>query len=279
MAIARRMWRLYEPIHAVTYFSPEARAAFEAAGLRGFWRGYFGGRAAPLGAVPASAVVSSFYGFAPGFVDRAIPSIWDLATPAQALDARRTGAVAALRRLLPADVTEAADLLEAAAAELDHGGRPLSAANAALTSTPPATGSEGSLGRLWQAATVFREHRGDGHVAALVGADLSGIESLLFRAGLDIGREILQPARGWTDEEWAEAADRLRTRGLLDAEGKATAAARALHEELERATDAAAGRPWRTFGSSWSIRLEEILTPIGAPCLDAMPYPNPIGLR
>src|SRR5207245_6312260 len=107
------------------------------------------------------------------------PSIWDLATPAQALDARLTGAIAALERLVPADVTEAADLLAGAAAELDHGGRPLSAANAALT-------TDTSLGRLWLAATVFREHRGDGHVAALVGADLSGIESLLFRAVLDI---------------------------------------------------------------------------------------------
>ena len=44
----RSMWHLFEPIHAVTYFSPQARAAFEEAGLRGFWRGYFAGRAAPL---------------------------------------------------------------------------------------------------------------------------------------------------------------------------------------------------------------------------------------
>ena len=46
---ARSMWTLFEPIHAVTYFAPEARAALEEAGLRGFWRGYFAGRAAPLG--------------------------------------------------------------------------------------------------------------------------------------------------------------------------------------------------------------------------------------
>jgi helix-turn-helix protein len=40
------MWTLFEPVHAVTYFAPEARSAFEQAGLRGFWRGYFAGRAA-----------------------------------------------------------------------------------------------------------------------------------------------------------------------------------------------------------------------------------------
>ena len=36
---ARAMWTLFEPVHAVIYFAPEARGAFEDAGLRGFWRG------------------------------------------------------------------------------------------------------------------------------------------------------------------------------------------------------------------------------------------------
>jgi len=38
--VVRSLWRLYEPLHAVTYFAPQARAAFESAGLRGFWRRY-----------------------------------------------------------------------------------------------------------------------------------------------------------------------------------------------------------------------------------------------
>src|SRR6478752_1898901 len=50
----RSMWRQAEAIHALTYFAPESHEAFEAAGLRGFWRGYFAGRGAPLG--PADAV-------------------------------------------------------------------------------------------------------------------------------------------------------------------------------------------------------------------------------
>ena len=59
-AAARRMWTLFEPVHVVTYFSPEGRDAFEAAGLRGFWRGYFAGRAAPLGRTGAAPVVAIF---------------------------------------------------------------------------------------------------------------------------------------------------------------------------------------------------------------------------
>ena len=83
-AAARRMWTLFEPVHAVTYFAPEALEAYKAAGLRGFWRGYFAGRAAPLGAAGPEVVTASFYNFAPAFVARAIPSVWDLITPQEA---------------------------------------------------------------------------------------------------------------------------------------------------------------------------------------------------
>src|SRR5215813_10433076 len=91
--VARRMWTLFEPVHTVTYFAAEARAAFEAAGLRGFWRGYFAGRAAPLGAIGPAPVVAAFFGFAPDFVARAIPDVWQRATPEAALAARLRGAV------------------------------------------------------------------------------------------------------------------------------------------------------------------------------------------
>ena len=67
------MWTLFEPVHAVTYFAPEARSAFEEAGLRGFWRGYFAGRAAPLAPVNAAVVGASFFNFSPTMVARAIP--------------------------------------------------------------------------------------------------------------------------------------------------------------------------------------------------------------
>jgi hypothetical protein len=89
--LARRMWSLFEPVHAVVYFSPESRSGFEAAGLRGFWRGYFAGRAAPLGAVGAAPVVAAFASFAPGMVARALPDVWQRASPQRALQAREEG--------------------------------------------------------------------------------------------------------------------------------------------------------------------------------------------
>ena len=82
------MWTLFEPVHAVTYFAPEARSAFEEAGLRGFWRGYFAGRAAPLGPVERGDRRGAFFGFSPAMVARAIPAIWELVPPGEALRAR-----------------------------------------------------------------------------------------------------------------------------------------------------------------------------------------------
>ena len=260
---AREMWTLFEPVHAVTYFAPEARAAYEAAGLRGYWRGYFAGRAAPLGAVGPEPVVAAFFGFAPSFVARALPSVWSLASPQRTLEVREEGAVAALRRVLgDADVAEAAALLESAVDALDLGGHVLGAAHAALPR--PAD----PLARLWHAAGVLREHRGDGHVAALVAHDLDGCESLVLRASLDIPRESLQPNRGWTDEEWDAAAARLAERGVLGDAG--------LLASVEEATDAAAARAWRGVDTA---RVREVVGPLAAACMaHVIPAQSPIGL-
>ncbi|MFL6139171.1 MAG: SCO6745 family protein [Frankiaceae bacterium] len=274
---ARRLWARYEPLHAVTYFSPEARAAWEGAGVRGYWRGYFAGRTAPLGPVEAAPVTALFFGFAPAMVARALPDIWTRVSPQRALQVRVEGAVAALRRLLPADapVAAAADALQRAVDGADLAGRALGAANAAVAA--PAD----DLGRLWHAATVLREHRGDGHVAALVAAGLDGCESLVWRAALDLRREDLQPNRGWTDEEWAAARARLAERGWLAATGEPTDEGRRRFREVEAATDRAAGRAWRHLdagGADGAQDVERLLGPLAAAAARALPASNPIGL-
>ncbi|MGH3192356.1 MAG: SCO6745 family protein [Streptosporangiaceae bacterium] len=277
---ARSMWTLFEPIHAVIYFTPEGRSAFEQAGLRGFWRGYFAGRAAPLGRVSAAVVTASFFGFAPGMVARAIPGIWELISPADALRTRLAGATDALGRLLPeADVApqvaKAAGLLWEVTGELDCAGRVLAAANAALPA--PDDGVSG-LARLWQAVTLLREHRGDGHFAALVAAGVDGCESIVLRCGIDLRREDLQPIRGWTDEEWDAARSRLADRGWVGADGALTAAGRVAHAVVEAATDRAAARPWARLGQEASAQLAEVLSPIARACASVLPYPSPVGV-
>jgi hypothetical protein len=271
--IARVMWTLLEPIHAVTYFARESLAAYEEAGLRGFWRGYFAGRAAPLGPVGPAPVYAAFFGFARPMVARALPQVWKLADPASVLRARRQGARAALTRLLgQVDVTEAARLCREAAAAVEVAGRPLAAANADLP------WPEDPFEVLWQAATVLREHRGDGHVAALLVAGLDGCESLMWRAALDSERRLLQPARGWSDQEWDQAAGRLAARGWLDAGGLPTAAGVAARDEVEARTDALAAGPWRALGGLAAARLAQLLRPLAADAAVGLPFPNPIGL-
>ena len=285
---ARVMWTLFEPIHAVTYFAPEARTAFEEAGLRGFWRGYFAGRAAPLGPTGAAVVTASFFNFAPAFVARAIPAVWDLIAPEDALATRLAGAQAALSTLLAGHEEEAAaaaDLLWLAIGELDFSGRVLAAANAALPVPDGESAGRGSAGRgsaglaqLWQAATVLREHRGDGHFAALAAADIDGCEAVALRGCMDLRREDLQPVRGWTDEQWDNALAGLADRGWVGPDGRLTNAGQAAHAAVESATDWAAARPWARLSPETTAGIAEALLPLARACAAIQPYPSPIGV-
>ncbi|OLB64826.1 MAG: hypothetical protein AUI10_09430 [Actinobacteria bacterium 13_2_20CM_2_72_6] len=271
------MWTLFEPIHDVTYFSPEARAAFEEAGLRGFWRGYFAGRAAPLGPVPAAPVIAAFFSFAPHMVRRALPDVWTRASPERTLDARLRGAVDALRPLaadtLPdPHLTEAVELIEAATSHVEPAGRVLGAANAALPRP------DEPLARLWQATTILREQRGDEHIAALVTAGLSGCQAIVLRSGIDLGRELMQVARGWSDEDWAAATAQLAERGWLTADGRATPEGIDGYQRIEATTDALAAVPWNALGPVATARLGDLLHPLAVACHRALPAATPIGV-
>jgi hypothetical protein len=268
---ARQLWSLFEPLHAVTYFAPEARTAFEGAGLRGFWRGYFAGRSAPLGRAPAAVTTALYANFAPRMVERAIPSVWDLASPDHVLSVRLEGSIAALSRLLAeADVAEAATLLQSVAATAPTSGRALGAANAALPwpTEPHAV--------LWQAATVLRELRGDGHVLAQLAVGLDGLSTMVLRAGHDLDRDALQPNRGWTDEEWEGSAAALTDRGLLGPDGRITADGRDRLDRAEVLTDELALEPWTS--ADVAARFVELAEPLSRAARTALPPVNPIGL-
>ncbi|MFI7589272.1 hypothetical protein ACIB24_19575 [Spongisporangium articulatum] len=278
LGLARRLWTLYEPVHAVVYFHPTAFAAFEAAGLRGFWRGYFAQRAAPLGPVGEAPVRAAFFNFSRSFTARALPAVWELITPQAALDARRTGTAATLRELLaddvpPRDVEHVADDLWALAAEHPADGRVLAAANLALPRP------DDPYERLWQACTTLREHRGDGHVAALLTAGLTGLEALVLRGAADLEADRLQAVRGWTDDEWQGATEELTGRGLIS-QARVTDAGQALLAEVEHVTDELAWRGWTTAGGTVADarRLAHHLHRAAVLCRAVLPPVNPIGV-
>lgn len=165
---ARRLWTVFEPYHAMVYFAPEARTAYADAGLKGFWMGYFASRGAAFGPVPAPVITAAFYNFAPRMVERAIPDAWRFSSSDRVVQARLDGGDRALKRLLgdavnSSNVRRAAELARRAIDGCDVAGRPHFAAHQSLPWPEPAHLV------LWHAATLLREHRGDGHVAALQG--------------------------------------------------------------------------------------------------------------
>ncbi|ASR33875.1 hypothetical protein BAY61_01470 [Prauserella marina] len=277
---ARALWEFYEPVHDVTYFSPEARAAADTIGMQGFYMGYFAMRAAPLGQVPPAVVTSCFYVFHDDRVARALPDAWNRTSPQDALDARLTGAGAALRRILgeAADsdgIAEAADLAWRAAESADSRGRVLAAANQALDRP------DQPILALWQALTTLREHRGDGHVAALVAADVGPVEAMLLKAHVgEADSETQRTVRRWSEEEWAHGTAELRARGWLNVADRLTEAGRAAHDEIERRTDDAALSPWQALGGTDTERLAELLAPIAEAVRSSgvLPEHNPVGL-
>ena len=219
---------------------------------------------------------------------RAIPAVWDLTAPEDALATRLAGAQAALSTLLAGHEEEAAaaaDLLWLAIGELDFSGRVLAAANAALPVPDGESAGRESAGRgsaglaqLWQAATVLREHRGDGHFAALAAADIDGCEAVALRGCMDLRREDLQPVRGWTDEQWDNALAGLADRGWVGPDGRLTNAGQAAHDAVESATDWAAARPWARLSPETTAGIAEALLPLARACAAIQPYPSPIGV-
>ncbi|MFC7303997.1 hypothetical protein ACFQVC_07190 [Streptomyces monticola] len=257
---ARQMWHLLEPLHAVLYYAPES---FEEAGKLGYgtrerWPSYVPFRAAPLGPASPALVAATFYSFSPRMVTEYMAAAWDIASPAEVLAARERAVDRAYRSLFGDSVhggefAEAAQLARRAAESADTAGHPLAAANQSLP------WSELPHVQLWQAATILREHRGDGHLATLVTSGLDGVEALVSFAAIGAAPEQTFNSRRWSPEQWAAARARLGARGLLAADGTATEAGRALRQEQERRTDELAAGPWEALGAEDTERLSGLL--------------------
>ncbi|MEV6481111.1 hypothetical protein [Streptomyces sp. NPDC051576] len=256
----RQLWHLLEPLHALLYYAPEV---FEEAAALGYgteerWPSYFPLRAAPLGPVGAERVTSAFYSFSPRMVAEHIDPAWSIASPDAVLKARLRGMDRAYRaifgdRVDSPEPAEAAALARRAAEAATTAGRPLAAANAELDWP-----AEPHL-QLWQAATILREHRGDGHLAALLVAGLDPVESLVSFAAIGAASVQRFESRGWSPEEWTAARRRLVARGLMDDTGTATRAGRDLRQEVERHTDQLAAAPWQLLGKAGTDRLADLL--------------------
>lgn len=232
---ARKLRALVEPLAAAVYFAPEAQRRYEALGLN-YFEGYFCSRSASLGRAPWRVVASVFAAFKPSVVERAVTGGWDKTDPESLLAARLDGARDQIDRMVDSasdDLVRAADILLSLTDGVDVSGRPLFAGLAGL----PVPGTDDPAGRLWRAADLVREHRGDGHIAAWTSRLDSCEVTVLTELWWGIARDSYVWTRGWDADDATAARARLADRGLLDADGELTPAGRELREDVERTTD------------------------------------------
>ncbi|MFJ9800708.1 SCO6745 family protein [Streptomyces wuyuanensis] len=255
----RRCHNAVNPLHSTVYFSPDYAKELAGIGVEDTSAAYFAGRAAALGAVGPGAVTATFYNFSHELIARHLPAVWDTASPATVLDARMRAVDATLRRLLGDAVTspemaEAARLALRATEACSRPARPLYAAHADLP-----VPEEPHLA-FWHAATLLREHRGDGHLTALLSAGLDPLEALVSHTatGKGMSPRWILASRGWRRTDWEAASDRLRERGLLDADGELTEAGTALRADLEEHTDRLDLAPYEHLGEPGVERLTEL---------------------
>ncbi|MFJ5535069.1 hypothetical protein [Streptomyces sp. NPDC093261] len=273
---ARRCHNLINPFHSMHYFSPDLHREMAALGIDHQRAGYFAVRAAAMGAVGAGVVTATFYNFSPELVARHVPGVWETASPAAVLAARVRAVDATLRRLLGEEAVAAKETAEAAELALrateacTRHARPLYAAHADLP-----VPEEPHLA-LWHAATLLREHRGDGHLAVLLRAELDPMEALVTHGatGKGMSSKWVLATRGWSRADWDAACGRLRERGLLDADGELTEAGTALRRDIEAETDRLDLAPYEHLGAGGVARLTELAGALLTRALEAGAFPE-----
>ncbi|KUO19365.1 SCO6745 family protein [Streptomyces dysideae] len=258
----RRCHNALNTLHATHYFSPDVGKELAALGVTSPRAVNFAVRSAAMGAVGAGTVAAAFYNYKYELVARHVPAVWETASPQDVLAARARAVDATLRRLLgeeavaSAQIAEAAGLALRAAEACSRSARPLYAAHADLP-----VPEEPHLA-YFHAATLLREHRGDGHLTALMSAGLGGLEAVVTHTatGKGMAPKWVFTTRGWTEEDWDAAVGRLRERGLVDGAGELTERGFALRAEIEEQTDRLDRAPYEHLGADGVARLTELAT-------------------
>src|SRR6266513_2440951 len=247
-SMARRMFELVEPIGVIPYSADEPNEAMFALGFTNYWDTYFAGRAAPLGLAAAEVVDALFYNFAPGEVARHIPKVWRTLGD-------RVGTPAFAR---------AAELLIKAAISAPSEGRPM---YAALRAIPV---PDDVVARLFHAGSLLREHRGDGHIAALMTEGVGGLEAhVLFALGMDMPAEKFGRIHHLPAAQLAAVIDGMRDRGLIGDDGWLSEPGRAARQRVEALTDDLAARPYQSLEPDELDELMATLEPLATLLLAA----------
>jgi hypothetical protein len=202
-------------------------------------------------------------------VARHIPKVWRTTTTESAITARQSGCAAALRRILGdrVDTPEFArvtELLIKAATSAPVDGRPMYAALRAIPIP------DDMVVRFFHAASLLREHRGDGHIAALMIENVGGLEShVLFALYLDMPAEKFGRIHHLPATQLAAVIDGMSDRDLIGAHGWLTEQGRAVKERVESLTDDLAAQPYESLEPGELHELMATLEPLASLLLGA----------
>jgi hypothetical protein len=216
---------------------------------------YFTSRGSLMGQVPGQLVAAAFAVFNPVVVVPSVTAGWKITDAKTICAARRDGAIGQLERIIgakPGGVGSIRPVLERAVGVLRPEGRALFAGT--LSQTVP----ESDLGACWHFGDMLREYRGDSHTAAWIAAGLDATEiGLLTELFWGLPLKSYSRTRGWNEDDYAAAVDRLQSRGLI-AEGGFTSKGRDLREAVEVHTDEQMRTTIAAIGDDFD-RLVEVL--------------------
>ena len=244
--IERRLGGALEPVIGQVFFSPECHDAYAQLGFAPSVHdahgvalpdgpAYFTSRGSLLGQVRPDVVASAFAVFDPAVVVPSVRRGWELTDAPTICAARDAGALGQLDRII-GSVPQGRDRVEQLLGRATDGvrteGRPLAAGVSGLDAP------DHPLGRMWRHGEILREFRGDSHTAAWITAGIDATEiGLLTELYWGLPTRSYSRTRGWDDDAFDAAEERLQGRGLLTADGAFTDRGRVVREQVEVDTD------------------------------------------
>lgn len=243
---ARRLRDALEPIATQGWWSRCVADNMSALNLD-FFGAYVWGRAASLGTPSATTVVSAFGVFEPAFLSNIYLTTRDQVSRESILKARATGASQAMSLVCSAEEALAiVEPLRQSMESVDGCARPLFSGlrELEMPSTPQ--------GQLWRLAEMLREHRGDGHLAAVIAHGFTAMEINVITElwlGYDLGE--YSGTRGYSKQVIEETMSSLHERGITDGQ-RLTAFGHNVRSQIEHDTDRTQDAIITTLGTSIS---------------------------